>query len=198
MLRDDDPESPDETLVLTYRQDPSGPAGRQAASRLLARWQGRVYVWAYRFAGEREQALDLAQECLMKAYRALPGYQPRGKFSAWMFTIVHNTCRDFARARQRDRRDAEVDPDTMPADDRGPEQWFEARDDQRRILTLMEDALDPHERMALWMRVHDEMSVDEITRTLGLDGASGARGVLQSARRKLRAALAQSEGGNQT
>jgi len=197
MTKDDHPESPDESLVLTFQQDPGGAAGREAATRLLARWQSRVYVWAYRFAGEREQALDLAQECLMKAYRALPGYQPRGRFSAWMFTIVHNTCRDFARGRQRLRRDDEVDPDTMPAGGRSPEQWLEDRDDQHRILALMRDALEPHERMALWMRVHDEMSVDEITRMLGLDGASGARGVLQSARRKLRAALAQSEGGSE-
>jgi RNA polymerase sigma-70 factor, ECF subfamily len=196
-MRDDDPEGPDEALVLTFQQDPNGAAGRESATQLLARWQGRVYIWAYRFAGEREQALDLAQECLMRAYRALPGYQPRGKFSAWMFTIVHNACRDFARQRQRIRRDDEVDPDSMPATTRGPEQWFEERDDQRRILTLMRDVLEPQERMALWMRVHDEMSVEEITRTLGLDGASGARGVLQSARRKLRAALTQSEGGSQ-
>jgi hypothetical protein len=33
------------------------------------------------------------------------------------------------------------------------------------------------------------MSVEDITRMLGIDGASGARGVLQSARRKLRDAV---------
>ncbi|MFI5371175.1 MAG: RNA polymerase sigma factor [Candidatus Eisenbacteria bacterium] len=194
MMKDDEPDALDESLVLTFQRDPDGAPGRRAATMLLARWQGRAFGWAYRFAGEREQALDLAQECLMKVYRALPDYQFRGKFSAWVFTIVHNTCRDYARGRRRFERD-DVDLDTLVSPVRGPEELLESGDQQRRISALMFSALDPHERMALWMRAHDEMGVDEITRVLGLAGASGARGVLQSARRKLRAALADAEQG---
>jgi len=46
-------------------------------------------------------------------------------------------------------------------------------------------------REALWLRCFEHMPVDEIGRVMRLENASGARGLLQRARRKLRAALAQ-------
>ena len=49
--------------------------------------------------------------------------------------------------------------------------------------------LEPNERLALWLRAEEEMSVAELTRVLGLENATGARALLQTARRKLRAAL---------
>ena len=185
----------DETLVVAFQNDPQGAAGRQAVTELLSRWQGRAYVWAYRFTGEREQALDLAQDGLMRVYEALPRYQPRGKFSAWVFTIVHNACRDFARRRVHTARVEDLDTDTLPSSAIGPEAWFEQRDDQQRLAAAMESALEPDERVALCLRAYEGMSIDHITRTMGLQGASGARGLLQTARRKLRIALASGERG---
>ena len=41
----------------------------------------------------------------------------------------------------------------------------------------------------MWLRAYEGMSVEDITRMMKLNGASGARGLLQTARRKLRAAL---------
>jgi DNA-directed RNA polymerase specialized sigma24 family protein len=45
----------------------------------------------------------------------------------------------------------------------------------------------------LWLRCFEKVPVDEITRMLGITEASGARGVLQRARRRLRAALAEDD-----
>jgi DNA-directed RNA polymerase specialized sigma24 family protein len=60
----------------------------------------------------------------------------------------------------------------------------------------MEAALDAKERAALWLRAEEGMSVDDITRMLRVDGASGARGLLQTARRKLRAVLDSADPGD--
>lgn len=188
MTSDPDLDSPpDESLIQLYQRDPLSAAGRDAISRLAARWSQRIYAWAYRFVGEREQALDLGQDCLISMIQALPRYQARGRFSAWLFTIVHNRCLDYVRRRQAAR--ADVDLDALPANDPGPEAWAEAQSDRERVFAAMREHLEPVEQMALWLRAYEGASVQHITRMLKLDGASGARGVLQTARRKLRAAL---------
>ncbi len=60
--------------------------------------------------------------------------------------------------------------------------------DEKALRLLMGSQLDPSEEEAFWLRIVEGMSVDQITRTLRLKNASGARGILQSARRKLRRA----------
>ena len=181
----------DDDLVRAYQQDPESRAGREAVSELLGRWQGRVYRWVRRYVYEHEQALDLAQDCLVQAYQALPRYEPRGRFSAWLFTIVHHRCLVAVRRRPI-VRDQEIDVDELMGVERAPEDRLETKDRQERVLTVMRLCLEPKERMALWLRAWEEMSLESITAVLGFDGATGARGVLQTARRKLRAALAES------
>jgi DNA-directed RNA polymerase specialized sigma24 family protein len=53
--------------------------------------------------------------------------------------------------------------------------------------------LEPQEQQAIWLRCVERMPVDDVTRILGVDGSSGARAVLQRARRKLRAAIERRE-----
>lgn len=178
----------DESLVRTYQADPEGTGGRAAAATLIARWRGRVYLWAFRVLREREASLDVAQDALTQMFMALPRYEARGRFSAWLFTIVHNRCLNAVRQRPL-VRDADLDTDELHSPSLGPDGVFESAETERRVLAAMRDALEPVERTAVWLRSFEGMSVDDITRLLQLKGASGARGVLQSARRKLRTAL---------
>ena len=41
--------------------------------------------------GNKGDADDLAQDALVKAYLSLAGYQDKGRFRSWLFTIAHNT-----------------------------------------------------------------------------------------------------------
>ena len=41
--------------------------------------------------GNKDDADDLAQDALVKAYLSLAGYQSKGKFRSWLFKIAHNT-----------------------------------------------------------------------------------------------------------
>lgn len=63
------------------------------------------------------------------------------------------------------------------------------RQELQQVLHLVHTELDEQERRALMLRSFEQLPVEEITRMLGLDGAAGARALLQRARRKLRAAL---------
>lgn len=181
-------QEPDDDLVRLIQAEQGDALRREMLDALIGRWSTRVYAWAHRYVHDRDSALDVAQECLMAMMGALPRYQPGGRFGAWLFVIVHNRCRNHARPRSL-RRDPEIDADELVSADRSPEEELDSRDEMRRLLAGMEAALEPRERAALWLRAVEGMSVDDITQVLGVDGSSGARAVLQSARRKLRAEL---------
>ena len=178
----------DRELVARFQAAPESAEGRRAASCLLGRYRERVYLWLVRYVRDHERALELAQEVLLSAWRALPRFEWKGEFSTWLYVLARNRARSEAR-RGAWLRDEQADPDARADEGAGPEELAVARDEERVLLDLMAEHLEPVERRALWLRCVDGMPVDEITELLEIRLASGARGVLQSARRKLRAAL---------
>ena len=184
----------DEQLVKTYQRAPGSRAGRAAVEELFSRWEDRLYAWCRRHVRNSEVALDMAQDAMLAAYRALPSFEGRCRFSSWLFGIARNRClREIDRSRRWS--DEEIDPDQQVDASPLPEHTLETRDELVKLLELCENRLDERERMAMWLRCEEDMGVDEITKVLGLDSASGARGLLQTARRKLRAALRERDPG---
>ncbi len=178
----------DEALFDLAVSQPGTARGRAAASCLLGRHQQRVYLWCRRYVRDHDQALDLAQEVLLSAYRAMAGFEGRSRFSSWLFAIARNKCLNAVRAK-RLFVDDDADPDTIDSDAPLPEATLELEQDHERLRGVLARHLDPPEREALWLSVAERLSVDEITRVMGLGNATGARGLLQKARRRLRAAL---------
>lgn len=189
MKNEDDRRQRDEALLLRIRRDPKCRDARDAAAELLLHYRGNIYQWCYRYLRDHDRALDMAQEVILETYKALPGYRGRASFACWLFAVTRNRCvsaiRRFARAEPLDY-DLELLPDMRD----GPDRQLERHERRQRILSAMRDVLSPHEQEALCLRIFDGLPVDAITDVLGLSTASGARGVLQNARRKLRAALA--------
>jgi len=181
-------ERSDHELVSAVRRDPQGEPGRAAAEELFGRYRRRAYLWCFRVVRDHDRALDLAQDALLSAYRALPGFDARAQFSSWLFAIVRNRCLTGLRSRIL-RRDEDVEPDSLLSDGSDPLERIAMMEEEGAVLEAIRDVLDPQEQQALWLRAVERLPVDEITRVLNLPGASGARSVLQNARRKLRASL---------
>lgn len=179
------PEPSDEELVRIAQTAPNTVQGRRATSDLFRRYEGRLYSWCYLQVRDRERALDLMQESCLAALRALPRFEGRSRFSSWLFAIARYQFLGSLRAAKLPI-DPEVEMDQLPAATASIEDDYIRRERQARLLALVERTLEPCELLALWLRCMDSMSVAEITRKLGLDSKSGARGLLQTARRKLR------------
>lgn len=79
---------------------------RDAFAVLVRRHQDSVYGLALRLTGDPEVAADVAQEALIRAWRALPGFRGDAALTTWLYRITVNTVWTH---RSRNRRRA-VEP----------------------------------------------------------------------------------------
>lgn len=186
-----DPEAARESdldLIQRALADPASEASRGAASQLFERYQEAVYIWCNRYARDHDRAMDLAQDVLLRAYRSLGSFEGRAHFGSWLFAIARNRCITEMQ-RLPIQQDEEVDPDDIAGEGLDPESDFLREQDERSLLAMIREHLTPVEQEAIWMRCVERMPLPAITRVLSIEQRSGARGVLQQARRKLKAAM---------
>ena len=88
-------EDPDADLMLECRA-----GSDEAFATLVRRYQDRVLGLAYRYIGDRGAAEDLAQEAFLRVYKARERYEPRARFSTWLYRIVVNLCLNEIRWRK--------------------------------------------------------------------------------------------------
>ena len=74
---------------------------RAAFGDLVKSYQKRAYSIAYGFVGNREDALELAQDSFVKAYKAIHRFDLRMPFYPWLYRIVKNTCLNYIKKRNR-------------------------------------------------------------------------------------------------
>lgn len=186
----------DENLVRVAQRQREEPAGRNAASELLTRYQKAVYGWCYRYVRDRDAALDMAQDVLAAAYEKLPALSEPARFSAWLFIIARNVCFKALR-RQREFVPADA-VDLVDQRDTAKADLLVIEREQKETLLDMIKILEPDEQDALWMRYVDGLSLVSIEELLGIGAKSGARGLLQRAMRKLRSRYGDKRRGDST
>jgi RNA polymerase sigma-70 factor, ECF subfamily len=103
---DPDPESPETAAAIR--------AGDEVTFVALAeRYRRQLHVHCYRMLGSLEDAEDLVQESILRAWRRRTSFEGRSSFRGWLYRIATNACLDFLR-----RRPPRVlAPDVVPASD---------------------------------------------------------------------------------
>jgi RNA polymerase sigma-70 factor (ECF subfamily) len=185
----------DELLVSAAKR-----GDRAAFSELVRRYERKVYNLAYRYAGNPDDAADLAQEAFLKAFCALATFRGRSTFSTWLYRVTANVCLDALRGRQRRRN---LSLDQGPAGSQGDHAWelADPRADlseqvqQREVQRAVHQAisrLGPEHRLVVILRDLQGFSYQEISQILGLNlGTVKSR--LNRARLALRDELADRE-----
>jgi len=80
----------------------------RAFRRLVEPYRRALEVHCYRMLGSAQDAEDMAQETLLRAWRALERFEPRVQFQTWLYRIATNACLD--ELERRPRRPEPVDP----------------------------------------------------------------------------------------
>ena len=168
--------------------------GDSEAFRTLVEGHSRsAFRLAFRMTGNEQDAEDVVQESLLKAYRHLGRFETRADFGTWLYRIVANCSVDLMRSKQARHDQVRGDSlddvvDLPPADLPGPERMAQSAEIERRVQAAL-DGLSPLERAAFTLRHYEGRSIDEIGTTLGL-GTSAAKHSVFRAVKKLRVALA--------
>lgn len=69
-------------------------------AELVKKYQNFVFTIAGRYASNREDAEEIAQDVFVKAYKSLADFRGDAKFSTWLYTITSTTCISFLRKKK--------------------------------------------------------------------------------------------------
>jgi RNA polymerase sigma-70 factor (ECF subfamily) len=149
-----------------------------AWEEIVQRHHRRIYNICYRFAGNGDDAQDLAQEVFIKMYRTLNSFDAgKGAFMTWVTTITRNLLVDHFRKSKGDRITDSLDStaseheDAVPLGDRIADQSLppDTHVQQREAREMVHEALQklsPELREALILRDLQDMDYRDIATAL--------------------------------
>jgi RNA polymerase sigma-70 factor (ECF subfamily) len=137
---------------------------------LVRRYQQRIYAIVCRLVRNPEDASELAQDVFVRAYRALPKFQEKSSFYTWLYRIAVNASFSFLKSR-RGRRTADASEQldqeavmNLPSADTPMRDFRQVQ--LRAALAAAVEALPDRQRVIFIMRQHQDLTNDEIARTL--------------------------------
>ena len=155
-----------------------------AFEEIVRRHQNHALNVAYHFLGNRDQAADVAQEAFLRVLAAAARYRPLATFRTYLHRIVWHLCVDVQR-KKRPRTLESLPPAEDPTG--GPEQAAIARERSALVRRAVRQ-LPARQRMALVLKHYENLSYQEIGRTLGCSSRA-VDALLIRAKRKLKELL---------
>jgi len=136
----------------------------------VRQFQGRVYAIAYHYAGNREEARDLAQEIFVRLYQTRGRWAKADMFVPWLIRVSRNLCLDHLR-RKKARPPAEDIPvdemHSLAASGRTPEEECVARL-RKSVVHRALQALGRLSREMILLKEIQGLSLEEIASMLNI------------------------------
>lgn len=147
---------------------------KRAFDLLVKQYQHKIIGLIGRYVYDSHEAMDIAQEAFIKAYRALPGFRGDSAFYTWLYRIAINTAKNHLVS--RGRRPPDVDVDVDDAQYLGAESQLRDldtpenslyRDELEKVVRDTLERLPEDLRVALTLREFDGMSYEDIANVMG-------------------------------
>jgi RNA polymerase sigma-70 factor, ECF subfamily len=166
----------------------------EAFEVLVEKYRRKTFRLAYQVLRDQEEALDVAQEAFVKAFRSLPRFKGHSAFYTWLFRITMNLALD--RRRQRATRQKSMGTEDVPPEEwertavsteRGPDDEAASRERREQIARALESLSEQHRSIIILSDI-EGLSYREIAEVLDVPmGTVMSR--LHNARKRLRDAL---------
>ena len=150
----------DEEELITLSQQ-----GDQDSFRaLMERYRPTLVKTSYLTTRDSEAAQDVVQETLVRVWRGLPSYKPRGSFRAWLIKILMNQAR-----RQYRRKLTPTVPlaaaAEMPSNSESPDDAAQRQEQHEQVREALELLTNDHREVVI-LRYFSELTVPEIAQAL--------------------------------
>lgn len=166
-------------------------AGDSAAfEQLYRRHRRTLFGFLCRALGDAAAAEERYQEVWMRIIQARSRYRPDARFTTWMFQIAHNLLIDAHRRSRPALALDDVEESAFAADVARPEAPEQALSEfeERRRLQLAIAELPEEQRIALQLRLAEELPLEDIASITGV-GRETVKSRLRYAMDRLRQRL---------
>ena len=159
------PPSEAQTVILAQQGE------ADALDQLARSCRQQAFVFALQLIGHRDDALDVAQDAMVRFFRSLERFDPSRPVRPWLLRIVRNLVRDRAR-RLRVRRTESLEPaddDALrfePRDDAPDPEALATRRELQALVWKCLQELKPGYREVLVLRDYQDLSYADIATTL--------------------------------
>ncbi len=185
---------PDVQLMLRAKE-----GDERAFAELVSLYQDRIINIFSNLLADQPGAEDLAQEVFMRVYRARERYEPRARFSTWLFRIANNLASNLRRSKGRRREVTLAGRDSGPLGIRPEEKLLAEKSalmptrqfDKSEMRAIVRDAmetLNERQKMAVLLHKFEQMSYADIGEAMEMTPAA-VKSLLSRARENLRSKL---------
>lgn len=164
---------------------------------LVERHSRQVFRLAYRMTGNEQDAEDVVQESMLRAYKQLGKFDDRASFGTWLYRIAANCALDAIRSKKRRGQQQAQPPEgeaeaenpvmSVASPDPNPERMAISGEVRERLAAAM-DELSATERSAFVLRHFEGMCIEDVSRALGCQPGAAKHSVFRAVQ-KLRRAL---------
>jgi RNA polymerase sigma-70 factor (ECF subfamily) len=146
---------PDFTLIERYKS-----GDMTAFDELMLRYERQIYRLCYRFTSNADDARDLAQEIFIKAFEHLSNFRKESSLKTWLYRIATNHCINHVKSNAQ--QFVEV-TETIRQTESTAQLDLEEKQ-QREHFRHMVTKLPPKQRAILELRIHEQLSYEEIAK----------------------------------
>jgi RNA polymerase sigma-70 factor (ECF subfamily) len=157
---DSNPGRPDESAIVLA----ASRGSRHAFEQLVHLHHQRVLNFVYQMTRQRQDAEDLTQQTFVKAFQHIDRVDSTRPIINWLLTIARRTALNHFRS----ARKWEFVPADLACSDPSPARQLEQQERSDNLWARARRVLSQREFEVLWLRVAEELSVEETARVVGL------------------------------
>ncbi|RME29644.1 MAG: sigma-70 family RNA polymerase sigma factor [Candidatus Zixiibacteriota bacterium] len=150
--------------VLAQLAKAAAEGNRAAFDEIVRQTMNSVLALTYRMTGDRDTALDLAQDTFVAAWKGLSGFRGDSRLTSWLYRIAANkTLNHLAKRAKPETADSRVS-DSVAS--HNPARQLE-QEELRVLVREFMATLPPQQRITFELRFYQGMAFDEIARATG-------------------------------
>ena len=139
--------------------DAAKQGSNAAFDELVLRYREKLFRFLITRCASHADAEDAIQDTFVSAYRYLGSYDPRWRFSTWLYRIaIRNAMKQPESGRQAG---------DQPANEPGPLELCIASSEHENLWLVAKEMLTPDAYTAMWLHYIEDMPVKEVSRALG-------------------------------